>query len=76
MPEFKTLQFPSTPAGQIAKTQALAREGAQGWRLVSETITAGEFNKEKACCFFMIFAPCAFLAGHKHGTITVTLQKD
>jgi hypothetical protein len=76
MAEFKTLQFPNTPAGQVEKTRALARESAQGWRLVSETIQAGDFNKEKACCFFMIFAPCAFLAGHKEGVITVTLQHD
>ena len=76
MPQFKTLQFPNTPDGQLQKTRALEYETASGWRVVSETITAGDFNKEKACCFFLIFAPCAFLAGHAEGIITVTLQHN
>jgi hypothetical protein len=76
MAEFKTIQFPNTPAGQTQKTQRLAELDAEGWHVISETITAGEFNKEKACCFFLVFAPCAFLAGHKEGVITVTLRRD
>jgi hypothetical protein len=76
MPEFMTVQFPNTAAGQAAKTRKLAELSRQGWSVVSETITAGEFNKEKACCFFMIFAPCAFLAGSKEGTINVPLSRD
>lgn len=76
MADFKTLQFPNTPAGQTEKTKALAREHAQGWRVISETITSGDFKKEKACCFFLIFAPCAFLAGNNVGVITVTFQRD
>lgn len=75
MAEFMTVQFPNTAAGQTAKTKKLTELAREGWSVVSETITAGEFNKEKACCFFLIFAPCAFLAGHKEGTITVTLSR-
>ncbi|MDR2738784.1 MAG: SAM domain-containing protein [Treponema sp.] len=74
--EFKTLEFPNTPEGQNEKTVALGGLSKEGWKVVSETITAGEFNKEKACCFFLIFAPCAFLAGHKEGTINVTLERE
>jgi len=76
MPQFKTLQFENTPSGQTQKTQTLQREALQGWRVVSETITQGEFQGTKACCLFLIFPPCAFLAGHKKGIITVTLQRD
>lgn len=76
MAEFRTLQFPNSAAGQAEKTKALARESGRGWRLISETIEAGDFNKEKACCYFSICAPCAFLAGHKEGVITITLQRD
>ncbi len=76
MAEFMTVQFPNTAAGQLEKTQRLAQLDSEGWRVISETIAGGEFNKEKACCYFLIFAPCAFLAGHKDGTITVTLRRD
>lgn len=76
MSEFKSLQFPNTPAGQAEKIKALQRESAQGWRVVSETIVAGKFNGGKACCLFTICAPFALLAGHKNDVITVTLQRD
>jgi hypothetical protein len=73
--EFKTLQFANTPAGQAEKTKTLARESAEGWRVVSETIQAGDFKKEKACLLFLVCAPLAFLAGNQEGVITVTLQR-
>lgn len=76
MPEFKTLQFPNTPRGQADKVQALQRETSQGWSVVSETIVAGKFKGGQACCLFLIFAPCAFLAGHQDDIITVTLQRE
>lgn len=76
MPQFKTLQFPNTPQGQTEKIKTLEIESAQGWRVISETIVPGKFKGEKACCLFFIFAPCAFLAGHKDDTINITLQKD
>lgn len=75
MPQFKTLQFPNTAEGQAAKVRALENETADGWRVVSETIVAGKFKTEKACCLFLIFAPCAFLAGHEPDMITITLER-
>ncbi len=76
MAELMTIQFPNTPEGQLQKNQKLSELYAEGWRVVSETISGGEFKKEKACCFFMIFPPCAFLAGSTPGAINVTLTKD
>lgn len=76
MPQFKTLQFPNTPQGQTEKIKALEMETAQGWRVISETIVPGKFKGGKACFLFFIFAPCAFLAGHKNDIISITLQKD
>jgi uncharacterized protein len=76
MTEFKTLQFPNTASGQADKVRALQLHTSQGWRVVSETIVAGKFRTKTACCFFLIFAPCAFLAGHDDDIITVTLQRD
>jgi len=40
---------------------------------VGETITPGQLKKGKACCFFAVCAPCAFLAGSDEGTINVTV---
>lgn len=74
--QFKSLQFQSTPAGQAEKVVALERESTQGWVVVSETITPGKFRGGKACCFFTVFPPCAFLAGHNADTITVTLRRE
>ena len=74
--EFKTLQFSNTSGGQKEKTVALANLSKKGWKVVSETVTAGEFDGETACCLFLIFAPFAFLAGTKEGTITVTLERE
>jgi hypothetical protein len=76
MPQFKTLHFANTPSGQHQKNQALAKETAAGWKIVSETITPGKFKGGNACCLFLIFAPCAFFAGSTDGTINVTLQHD
>lgn len=76
MAQFKTLQFPNTPAGQAEKNNVLGRETNQGWRVVSETIAPGKFKGVNACCLFLICAPFAFFAGHKDDIITVTLQKD
>lgn len=76
MTEFKTLQFPNTPTGQVQKVKALQHYAANGWRVVSETIVQGKFKGGKACCLFTMCAPLAFLAGQEDGVITITLQKD
>jgi hypothetical protein len=73
--EFKTLTFPNTPGGQTQKTAALQKESADGWEVVSETITPGKFNGGSACCLALIFLPLAFCAGSSDGTITVTLKR-
>lgn len=75
MAEFKTLTFSNTPAGQREKVAELTRLHAQGWRVVSETITSGKFKGGEACCLFLICAPFAFFAGHKDDMVTVTLQR-
>jgi DNA segregation ATPase FtsK/SpoIIIE-like protein len=74
--DFKTLQFPNTSRGQAEKIRALRGESAAGWRIVSETVTPGAFKGGEACCLFLVFPPCALLAGHKKGQITVTLQRE
>jgi hypothetical protein len=76
VPQFKTIQFPNTPRGQAQKIRALEREAAEGWRVLSETIVPGKFKGGQACCLFLIFAPCAFLAGSTDGVITVTLERS
>jgi hypothetical protein len=73
--EFRTLQFPSTPTGQAQKVKALASASNEGWIVVSENIIPGKFKGKKACCLFVIFAPCAFFAGHKDDIIQVTLKR-
>jgi hypothetical protein len=72
--QYKTLQFENNAGGQAAKIQAINEHARVGWRVVSESISPGKFKGEKACCFYMIFAPCAFLAGSTDGTINVTLE--
>lgn len=76
MPQFQTLQFPDTVKGQQQKVEALAKFAAAGWRVVSETVTQGQFRGGDACCLFVICMPLAFLAGRNPGVITVTLQHD
>lgn len=76
MEEFKHLKFPNTKQGQEEKVETLEEYSAEGWHVVSETITPGKFNGGQACCLFMIFAPCAFLAGSSDGEINVTLGRE
>jgi hypothetical protein len=49
---------------------------SEGWKVTSETITQGEFKGGKACCLGVIFLPLALCAGHKDGTINVTLERE
>ncbi len=76
MKEFKTLKFPNNQQGQEDKIKSLQEASAGGWKIVSETITPGKFKGSKACCLFVIFAPCAFFAGHTDGEINVTLERE
>lgn len=76
MAKFKSLQFNCDEKGQIQKNEALQRELAQGWEVVSESIINGKFKGEKACCLFLICAPLALLAGSTSDKILVTLKKD
>ena len=73
--EFKTLTFPNTPKGQKQKVKALQREAADGWIVVSETITPGTFRGKSACCLYFISPPLALCAGSTDGTINVTLNR-
>jgi len=74
--EFKTLVFPNTPEGQQQKIEALSTASAEGWSVVSETVTQGEFKGKKACCLGILFLPCAFCAGSTAGEINVTLKRE
>ena len=74
--EFKTLTFPNTSEGQAQKVKSLQEEAANGWEVVSETITQGKFKGGKACCLYTICMPLAFCAGSTDGTINVTLKKE
>ena len=75
--EFKTLTFPNNSSGQREKVKAITRHAAQGWEVVSESITPGKFNGKTACCLAVLCAlPCAFCAGSDDGEITVTLKRD
>lgn len=76
MAKFKTMQFPNSAKGQRDKAKALEKASEEGWELVSETIVSGKFKGGKACCFALIFLPCAFLAGHTSDVIQITLRKD
>lgn len=75
MSQFKTLKFPNTPRGQAEKIAALEYETRAGWRVVSEVIIPGHFKGGDACCLFIIFPPCAFLAGRTDDIITITLER-
>src|SRR5207244_6356336 len=74
MPDFRTLNFPNTPAGQQRKVQTLAQWSAMGWTVVSETITPGKYEGGTACCLATLCLPLAFLTPKDAGIITVTLQ--
>jgi hypothetical protein len=74
--EFKTLEFPNTSAGQEEKVDELRTHSRAGWRVVSETVTPGQFRGDRACCLYMLCAPCAFFAGSTDGKIVVTLQRE
>jgi hypothetical protein len=76
MKEYQHLQFPNTTEGQQKKVKTLESMSRVGWRITSETITPGKFNGEKACCYYLICAPCAFLAGSSDGTINLTLERE
>lgn len=76
MAEFKTLEFPNTSSGQQRKIEALREHSQTGWKVVSETVAQGKFRGDRACCLFLICAPCAFFAGTSDGVITVTLQRN
>jgi len=76
MKEFKNLKFENNAKGQRAKVEALAEASKDGWMVVSETLEPGKFKGGTACCLFIIFAPCAFLAGSTDGFINVTLSRD
>ena len=73
--EFKILTFPNTSKGQKQKVEALRREAANGWVIVSGTITPGKFKAKSACCLYFISPPLAFCAGFSDGTINVTLKR-
>lgn len=76
MKEYINLKFPNDATGQRMKLEALQSYGAQGWRVVSETITPGKFNGGNACCLALICLPLAFCAGSTDGEINVTLERD
>ena len=73
--EFKTLTFPNNPNGQAQKIAALQQYSAEGWSVVSETLSEGKIKGGKACCLGSLCLPLAFLAGSKDGIITVTLKR-
>ncbi|NQU87599.1 MAG: hypothetical protein HQ541_17745 [Mariniphaga sp.] len=75
MKEYKNLKFLNSAKGQEEKIRILAQESKKGWRVASENIVPGKFKGKDACCLFLIFAPCAFLAGHTEGEIHVTLER-
>lgn len=73
---FKTLTFPNNAKGQQRKVEALQQASAEGWVVVSETITQGKFRGVRALCLYSVCAPCAFCAGSSAGEINVTLKKE
>jgi hypothetical protein len=78
MKEYMALRFPNNAKGQTEKLNAIKTYGQQGWKIASETITAGKFNGGKACCWASTGCclPLAFTAGSTDGEINVTLEKD
>ncbi|MFA6145940.1 MAG: hypothetical protein WC697_01230 [Patescibacteria group bacterium] len=76
MKQYRHLYFPNNNKGQIEKIKTLEEESKKGWRVTSETISPGHFQGDKACCFFLIFAPCAFFAGSTNGQINVTIERE
>src|SRR5690349_16946754 len=82
MAEVKTLQFPNTEEGQRQKVQTLKLYLDQGWSVISETITQGQFKGQDACCLSASGAACCgpcglplgFSAGYTGSVITVTLS--
>lgn len=76
MPLFKTLHFDDSPKGQREKVRVLEKYTADGWRLVSETITPGRYDGGTGCCLALICLPLGFLAPKSQNRINVTLQLD
>lgn len=75
--EYKTLTFPNNAQGQAEKIKSLQWYSDQGWEVISENITQGKFNGEKAFCLAaLICLPAAFCAGSEDGEITITLKRD
>jgi hypothetical protein len=73
--EFVTLQFKDTTEGQSLKVEVLKEYSRAGWRVVSESVTSGQFRGGQACCLALICVPLGFLAGNDPGTINVTLER-
>lgn len=74
--EYRTLVFPNTTAGQNEKVRTINALSKEGWKVVSETITQGQFKGKTACCLAIICLPFGFCAGSTEGNINVTLEKD
>jgi hypothetical protein len=82
--EFKTIKFPDSEMGQTEKIKAMTEGAAQGWRVISETITsetidAGKTAKDAACMCFLCGPFCTpFLMKPtvNKGTITVTFARS
>ena len=74
--EYHTVNFSNDPKG-IERKNAYANEmAAQGWRIISESIQAGQIKGSQACCGYVLCAPLAFFAGRKPGQIVTTFGRD
>jgi len=71
----KTLTFEATEKGQKEMAVKILEMEKNGWKEISRVTETGKYKGGKGCCLFLIFAPLAFLAGHKNDKIIITFEK-
>lgn len=77
------MSFPATASGQMQKNSKLAQLLSDGWEVVSETVSSGDYNVDAAvtegtflCCLCgPLCAPLGLLGKKNTGVIAVTLKR-
>lgn len=68
----KVLTYKDNERGRSQMAVDLEIWSRQGWQVVSQTVSEGNYGLGKTCCLGCIFLPLSLL-GKKSGTITLIL---